>query len=152
MWYILILPHWRVHVALCLEKEKNILWINNSIVFVCIINCACWLPRLRASVYDLGWALGFEPGFSFGMVMVAPVWYPLGYSINIFIGLKLVNSFVTWEFSLVGVSLGTLSCLMISIGEGYLAGLSLVLPLGSLLEYKNSGFVLGFFLNLWLEW
>ena len=49
------------------------------------------------------------------------------------LGLVLVNYFVTWEVSLVVVSLGTLEFLMISIGEGYLAGLSLVLPLVYLL-------------------
>ena len=133
MWDILILPHWHVHVALCLDNEDNILWSNNSIRFICILTCEYWIPRLKPSGYDLGWALLFEPGFSFVMVLRSLVWYPLGYSINMFLGLALRNYFVTWEVYLVGVSLGTLAVLIISIWEGYLVVLLLVLPLGSLL-------------------
>ena len=42
---------------------------------------------LRASRSELGWVLGFELGLSVGMVLVAHVVSPLGYSINMFLGL-----------------------------------------------------------------
>ena len=62
---------------------------------------------------DLGWDLVFELGFSVDMMMVVPIGSPLGYSINMLLGLALVNYFGTWEVSLVGVSLGALDGLMI---------------------------------------
>ena len=58
----------------------------------------------------------------------------LVYSINVLLGLALVNYFVTFEGSLVEVSLVSLAGLMIGTGEGYLSSLSLVLPLGYQLE------------------
>ena len=73
------------------------------------------------------------------MVLVAPFGYPLGYSINIFLGLVLSNSFGTWEVSLVGVLIGTLSDFIIDDVEGYLVGLSLGISLGYPLEYINPG-------------
>ena len=42
---------------------------------------------LRASRSELGWVMGFELGLSVGMVLVAHVVSPLGYSINMFLGL-----------------------------------------------------------------
>ena len=74
------------------------------------------------------------------MVLVAPVGYPLGYSINMLIVLQFENSLFTWEVSLVGVSLGTLDGLMIGTGEGSLVGLSLGFLLGSQLESPNPGY------------
>ena len=73
------------------------------------------------------------------MVLKSPVGYPLGYSINMLILLALVNSFGTWEVYLFGVSLDTLSGLIIGTGEGSLVGLSMGLPLGSPLESQNPG-------------
>ena len=55
------------------------------------------------------------------------------------LGLDIFNSFVTWEVYLVGVSLVPLDLLIIVTGEGYLVVLSLVIPLGYLLEYTNPG-------------
>ena len=57
------------------------------------------------------------------MVLGAPVGYPLGYSINMLIGLELENYFGTQEGYLVGVSLATLTGLMIGTGEVSLVGL-----------------------------
>ena len=76
----------------------------------------------------------FGLGLSDGMVLGAPAVYPLVYSIKILLGLALVNYFVTFEGSLVEVSLVSLAGLMIGTGEGYLSSLSLVLPLGYQLE------------------
>ena len=73
------------------------------------------------------------------MVLVAPFGSPLGYSINIFLGLVLSNSFCTWKVFFVGVLIGTLSDFIIDAVEGYLVGLSLGLPLRSPLEYINPG-------------
>ena len=73
------------------------------------------------------------------MVPVVPVGSQLVYYINMLLGLKLCNSFVTWEGSLVGVSIGPLVGLIIGTGEGSLVGFSLGLPLGSLLESPNTG-------------
>ena len=64
------------------------------------------------------------------MVLGAPVGYPLGYYINMLLGLELCNFFGIWEVSLVVVSPGTLVGLTIGTGEGYLVGLSLGIPLG----------------------
>ena len=55
------------------------------------------------------------------------------------LGLKLYNSFVTWEGSLVGVSIRPIFGLIIGIGEESLVGLSLGLPLGYLLDSPNPG-------------
>ena len=63
------------------------------------------------------------------MVLVAPIGYLLGYFIKMLIVLLLETSFGTWEGSLVKVSLGTISGLMIGTGEGYFVGLSLLPPL-----------------------
>ena len=49
-----------------------------------------------------------------------------------FLGLELGKYFGTWGVSLVKVSLGALRDLMIGKGEGYLIGLSLGLPIGTL--------------------
>ena len=51
------------------------------------------------------------------MMLGAPFGYPLGYSINMFIGLELENYFSKREGSLVEVSLETLNGLMIGTGE-----------------------------------
>ena len=68
---------------------------------------------MRKSGSDLGWALGFEVGLFFYMMMGAHLEYPLGYSINMFLVLELDKSVGTWEGYLVVVSLGTLDVLMI---------------------------------------
>ena len=73
------------------------------------------------------------------MVMVAPVGYPLGYSINMLLGLVLFNSFDTWEGYLVRVSLGTLARLIIVTREGSLVVLSLLISIGFPLESPNPG-------------
>ena len=64
------------------------------------------------------------------MVIVSPVEYLLGYSMNILLFLALENSFGTREGSLVVFSLVPLVGLMIVNGEGYLVVLQLELPLG----------------------
>ena len=76
-----------------------------SIRYLFRINCVSWIPHLRASGSELGWALGFELGLLVGMVLGAPVGYPLGYSIIMFLGLELGNYFGTWEEYLVGFHL-----------------------------------------------
>ena len=63
------------------------------------------------------------------MVLGAPVGYPVGFSISIFLRLALDIPFGAWEVSLVVVSLGALGDLLILTREGYFVGLSLVLPL-----------------------
>ena len=85
---------------------------------------------MRASGSELVWDLVFEIEFSSGMVKVVLVVFPLGYTIIILLGLVLNNSFGTWEGSLVVVSLGTLSGLIIDTGEGFFVRLSLGLPIG----------------------
>ena len=88
------------------------------------------------------------------MVLGAPVGYPIEISISLFLGLLFGNSFGTWEVSLVKVSLGALGGLMVGTVEGSLVGLSLVLALGSLIEYPNpravlTGTLLGTPLRFW---
>ena len=68
---------------------------------------------MRTSGSEIVWALGFELGSSVDMVLLAPVGSPLGYSINMLLGLALENYFGTWEVSLAGVLLGALDGLMI---------------------------------------
>ena len=68
----------------------------NIIIFIFRLMCASWLPPLRASMSELGWALGFKLGFSVCVVLGAPVGYPFGYSINMFLGLALDNYFGIW--------------------------------------------------------
>ena len=80
---------------------------------------------------DILWNLGFELVFSGDMVLVAPIGSPLGYSINILLGLVIENSFDIWEGSLVVVLLVTLAGLVVVTGEGYFVLLLLVLLLGS---------------------
>ena len=58
---------------------------------------------MRASESELGWDLGFDLGFSVSLVMGAPVVSPLGYLIDILLGLALYHYFSTWELSLIGV-------------------------------------------------
>ena len=108
-------------------------------IYFCRLSCASWIPRLRKYGSEFGWAMCFELGFSDGIAMGAPVGSPLGYSIKMFLGLELCYQFFTWEVYLVEVSLGRLSGSMIGTGEGYLVGLSLVLPLRSSLEPLNPG-------------
>ena len=86
--------------------------------------------------------------------MVIPVGSPLGYFIIIFLGLALFNSFGTQEEYLVIVSLVILTGLIICAVEGSLVVLSLVIPLGYLLEYPNPGAdlygtLLGAAIGLW---
>ena len=77
------------------------------------------------------------------MVLGTPIGYQLGNSISMLLDLVRGTSFGIWERTLVGVSLVTIVWLMIGTGEGYLVGLSLVLPLGSPLESPNPGNMLG---------
>ena len=63
------------------------------------------------------------------MVMLAPIGYPLGYLINMLLGLALENYFGIREVYLVGVSLDTLYGLMIGTVEGPVVGLSLRLSI-----------------------
>ena len=71
------------------------------------------------------------------MVLIEPVGSPLGYYINMLLGLVLFNSFGTWEEYLVGFIIGRLAGLMIGTGGRYLVGLSVGIPLGSPLESPN---------------
>ena len=111
----------------------------NSIRFIFRLINTSWPPHLISYVYEHGWNLVFELVIPVGMVFVAPVGSPLGYSINILIGLELGNSFgtlvrifgwsFTWHTSWFGI--GTV--------EVYLLGFSLGLLLGSPLESPNHG-------------
>ena len=87
-----------------------------SIRYLCRLTCASWINFLWKSGSELGWDLGFKIRFLVEMVLGAPVGSPPGYSINTFLGLALENSFGTHEGSLVGVSLGPLSDLMVGTG------------------------------------
>ena len=111
----------------------------NGIRFLCRISFASWFPCLRAYGSSLGWDLSFELGLSVEMVLVEPVGYSLAYSINMFLVLSFVYSFVTWELYLVVVLLVTLVGLVIGTGEVYLVELSLGLLLEYLLESPNNG-------------
>ena len=87
------------------------------------------------------------------MVLVAPVGYPHGCSINMLLGLSLVNYFGTYEGYLFGSLFCTLAGLIIGTVERYLVGLSLGIPLGYPLEYLNLGYFLSVTLMgapLWL--
>ena len=139
MWDILRLPHRRIRVSLCLEDEDKMVWRVKSIRYLCRLTFAYLLPRLRTSVYELVWAMGFELNFSVYMETGSPIIYPLEYSINMFIGLALENSFGTWDVSLVGVSLGPIYGLMTVTEEVSLVWLSLGLALGSPFGYPNPG-------------
>ena len=101
------------------------LWGMNSIIFIWRLTCTVWIPCLRAYGSELGWFMGFELILIFGMVMRAYVGSPLGYSINMLLGLALGNSFDAQEWYLFWVSLDTLVGLMIDNGEGFVVGLSL---------------------------
>ena len=113
MWDILRLPHWHVRVSLFLEDKDEMIRRMNIIRYLCRLTCASWIPCLRKSGCEIGWALVFEIRFSVDMVLVAPVGSPLGYSIIMLIVLALDNYFGTWEGYLFGVSLVTLADLMI---------------------------------------
>ena len=62
----------------------------------------------------------FELGCSVGMVLVEPVGSPLEDSIDMFLGLTLVNSFEKWELYLVVVSIGALGGLVVVTWKVYL--------------------------------
>ena len=89
-----------------------------SIRHIFIINCASWIPRLRNSGSELGWALGSEFGFSVDIVMGAPVGSPLGYSINTLLGLELCNYFGTWEGFYLSFSVSLTEGIIICISFG----------------------------------
>ena len=95
MWDILRLPCQLIRVALCLEEEDEMILRMNSIIFIFVLTNTSWIPHLISYVYEHGWNLGFELVIPVSMVLVAPFGSPLGYSINIFIGLVLGNSFGT---------------------------------------------------------
>ena len=77
MWYILVLPRWCIPVDLCLEYEDKMILRMGIIRYICRLNCASFLPRLRKSGSELGWDLDFKLGFSVGMVLGSRVEYPL---------------------------------------------------------------------------
>ena len=90
--------------------------------------------------------MGFELRYSVDMVLGAPVGYSLGYSINMLLGLILYNYFGTWKGSLVVISFGPLDGLMIYTKEGSLVSLLLVLPRVSPFEFLNpiiTGIIIG---------
>ena len=97
MWDILIPSRRRIYVANFLEEEDNMILRMKTIIYICRFTCASWLPHLRTSGSELGWYLVLEIVFSVDMVLGAPVGYPLGFSINMFLGLALENSFGPWE-------------------------------------------------------
>ena len=82
----------------------------------CRIFCASCIPHLRTSRSDIGWALGFDLGFTFGIFMGAPVGYLLKCSMIMLLVFTLGNYFGTWEGCLVGFSLVPLDGLMIGTG------------------------------------
>ena len=88
------------------------------------------------------------------MVLVAPVGYPVRYSIKKFPGFVIDNYFGTLEGNLVVVSLDKLSGLVVGTVEGYLVILLLVLLLGFPFYSPNTGadlpgMLLGYNLDLW---
>ena len=101
MWDILRLPCRHVHVYLFFEDEDDIFYKMRSIIYLCGLSCASWLPRLKTYGSEIGWDLGFELGLPVGMILGAPFGYPLVYYINMFLLLALFNSFFTWEVCLV---------------------------------------------------
>ena len=139
MWDIIRITCWLVYKDLCLEDKDEMIWRMIIIKYIWILPCASWLPPLITSGSDILWNLGFELVFSGDMVLVAPIGSPLGYSINILLGLVIENSFDIWEGSLVVVLLVTLAGLVVVTGEGYLVLLLLVLLLGSPFYSPNPG-------------
>ena len=95
MWDILRLPRLRVRVDLCLEDEDEITRRMKSIRYLCRITCASCISHLITSGSEIGWPLGFELVFSVGMVLVSPVGYPIGDSVNMLLDLTLCNYFGT---------------------------------------------------------
>ena len=76
-----------------------------SVRYIYRLTCASWLPLLRTSGFEIGWDLGFEPIFTVVIVMGALFISPLGYYINMLLGLEIDNYFCSWEISSVGFSL-----------------------------------------------
>ena len=76
-----------------------------SVRYIYRLTCASWLPLLRTSGFEIGWYLGFEPIFAVVIVMGALFISPIGYYINMLLGLEIDNYFGTWEISSVGFSL-----------------------------------------------
>ena len=116
MWDIFRLPCRRTHGALYLDDKEEMIRRMKTIRYLFRLTCASWIPCLITSGSDLGWDLGFELRFSVGMVLGSPVGYTIGYSFNMFIGLKLDNSFDALEGYWVGVSLGPFYGLIIDSG------------------------------------
>ena len=73
MWDILRLPCQRVHAALCIEKKYETILKLKSIIIICRLTCAYWIPYLKTSGYKLVWVVG--------MVLRSPIRYPLVESI-----------------------------------------------------------------------
>ena len=138
MWDILRVSRWHVFVAICIEDREKMTWRINIIIFICRLTCESWLPRLRASGSELGWALRSELDFSVGVVLGATAGSSQEYFIIMLLGLSLRNNFGTWEGDLVGFPLDTLGVLIIGTGEGLLVSWSLGLPLGSPFESTNT--------------
>ena len=89
MWDILVIPHWRVIVDLCFENEYKMVGRVKSNRYLCTLVCASGFSVLRKAGSDIGWALGIEPGFSYGVVLGSLVRSPLGYYILNNLGLAL---------------------------------------------------------------
>ena len=106
-WDNLRLHHWHIHIDLCLEEKYKMKWRIETIRYLYRLTCASWIPCLGnlGLILDGIWALNID--LFVNMVMVAHVGYPLGFYINMLIGLSLCNFFVTWEVSLVWFSLGS---------------------------------------------
>ena len=119
MWNIIKLPNQSVHVDLWLKDKDNIIWSIKSIIYLCRLTGASWIPLLRTYGSELGWALGFELGLSDGMVLGAIFQSSIGYSINMFPVLEICHYFGTWEGYLVGFSIGRMAGLMIGTGEWF---------------------------------
>ena len=54
------------------------IWKINSIIFICILFCASWVPCLRSSGSEIVWSLGFELVLPVGRVMGAPFYLHFG--------------------------------------------------------------------------
>ena len=64
-------------MALYFEDEDNMIRVMKIIRFICIPNFTSRITCLRTSGSEIVWYLGFETGLKVGMVLGAPVGYPL---------------------------------------------------------------------------
>ena len=109
------LPHRQIFLLLRLFFGSN--YSSLAILTEIILGGYPCLLRLKPSgsdiLLDMGSLIVYVLRSSVVMVLGALVQYPLLGAINVFLGLELGNLFGTWEGYLVGVSLGSLSDLMI---------------------------------------